>query len=481
MEPQLDTLRRAAAPLEPDAATRAAWLDQVAAFAADYLARVPRDPVFLAQPAGGRGLAQAGLPAAGRPLDEVLSLFDREVLGNGINPTSGRFFGYIPGGGLYASALGDFLAAVTNRYAGVFFASPGAVRLENDLLRWMADEVVGFPASAAGNLASGGSVANLGAIVTARDAHGISGPLLPRSVVYSTVHAHHCIDKALHVAGLAGCVRRSIAVDDHYRMDAAALAEAIHADRAAGLAPWLVVASAGTTNSGAVDPLAEIADIAAAEALWLHVDGAYGAYFNLCPEGRVRLAPMARADSVVMDPHKTLFLPYGSGALLVRERTQLLASHGAAADYMAAILDAGDELSPADLSPELTRHFRGLRLWLPLQLAGVDAFRAALSEKIQLARAFHATMASEPGFEVGPFPDLSVVTYRAVPPRGDADEFNLALTRAIQQDGRIFVSETRLDGRVVLRLAVVCFRSHEADVELALDVIRATAATLAET
>ena len=478
MEPHLDTLRRAAAPLEPDAATRADWLAQVAAFAAEYLARVPQDPVFLGEPAGG-GPAPAAPPAAGRSLDDVLSLFDREVLGNGINPTSGRFFGYIPGGGLYASALGDFLAAVTNRYAGVFFASPGAVRLENDLLRWMADEVVGFPAGAAGNLASGGSVANLGAIVTARDAHEVSGARLPRSVVYTTIHAHHCIDKALHIAGLAHCVRRNVPVDARYRMDAAALAEAIRADRAAGLLPWLIVANAGTTNSGAVDPLADIADIAAAEGLWLHVDGAYGGYFNLCPEGRALLAPMARADSVVMDPHKTLFLPYGTGALLVRDRQQLLASHGAEADYMADILDAGDELSPADLSPELTRHFRGLRLWLPLQLAGVDAFRAALSEKIQLARAFHTALAAEPGFEVGPYPDLSVVTYRAVPPRGDADEFNLALTRAVQQDGRVFISDTRLDGRVVLRLAVVCFRSHEEDVALALDVIRAQASTLA--
>ena len=173
---------------------------------------------------------------------------------------------YIPGGGLYHSAVGDFLAAVSNKYAGVFFAGPGAVRMENLLLRWVAD-LVGYPAAAAGSIASGGSIATLTAIATARDAHRLRAADYPRSAVYLTDQAHHCIEKALRIAGLAESPVRRIAMDAGYRMRPDALAEAIAADRAAGLRPWLVIAAAGTTDVGAVDPLEAIADVAAARGL----------------------------------------------------------------------------------------------------------------------------------------------------------------------------------------------------------------------
>jgi glutamate/tyrosine decarboxylase-like PLP-dependent enzyme len=179
-----------------------------------------------------------------------------------------------------------------------------------------------------------------------------------------------------------------------------------------------------------------------------------------------------------MDPHKTLFLPYGTGALLVRDGEKLRASHAVGADYMQDTLDADVDVSPANLSPELTKHFRGLRLWLPLQVVGVAPFRAALSEKIHLARHFHARMSDAPGFEVGSFPDLSVVTYRYVPKHGDADAFNRALLRAIHDDGRVFVTSTQLDGRFTLRMAAVCFRTHLADIETAIDVLCETARRL---
>jgi aromatic-L-amino-acid decarboxylase len=351
------------------------------------------------------------------------------------------------------------------------------VRIENMLLRWMAD-TVGYPDHAAGNLASGGSLANLTAIVAARDAQGITPEVIARSVVYLTEHTHHCIHKALRVAGLASCVQRAVRVDERYRMDPAALDQAIAADRRAGLAPWLVVASAGTTNTGSVDPLAEIADVAASNGLWFHVDGAYGALFALCPEGRAVLEGMERSDSVVLDPHKTLFLPYGSGAVLVRDRAKLYAAFNAHADYLQDILESDEELSSADLSPELTRHFRGLRLWLPLKLLGVAPFRAALSEKIHLARYFHEQIGRIDGFEVGPYPDLSVVIYRYLPGRGDPDAFNQRLMNAIQNDGRVFVSSTRVDGAFVLRAAILCFRTHLDDVNEALDVLGRTAKQL---
>jgi glutamate/tyrosine decarboxylase-like PLP-dependent enzyme len=297
--------------------------------------------------------------------------------------------------------------------------------------------------------------------------------------VYVTAHVHHCIDKALRVAGLGHCVQRTVRVDEGYRMDAGALQDAIRADKKAGLRPWLIVASAGTTNTGAVDPLADLNDIARAHGLWFHVDGAYGAFFVLCPEGQAVLGGMDRSDSIVMDPHKTLFLPYGTGAVLIKDRHKLYASHNADADYMRDLLDDVGELSPADLSPELTKHFRGLRLWLPLKCLGVGPFRAALSEKIQLARYFYERIQHIDGFEVGPYPDLSVVTYRYHPQRGNADDFNQHLTQAIHQDGHVFISSTRVDGKLVLRLAVSCFRTHLDDIDTTLEMLTRTAQQLA--
>jgi len=463
--------------LEPDPAQREHLVSRVIAYANNFLDELTSAPAYAAHPDNGRGIYDSPISEEGIGIDEVLALLDENVDSPGINTTSGRYLGYIPGGGLFHAALGDYLAAVTNQYAGLFFASPGAVRIENMLLRWMAD-MVGYPDSAAGNLASGGSIANLTAIVTARDACGVVPKTISNSVVYVTEHVHHCIGKALHVAGLGNCVRREVRVDEGYRMDPVALNSAIQADRQAGLQPWLIVASAGTTNTGSVDPLAEIAEIAAAQGLWFHVDGAYGALFALCPEGQAILGGMDKSDSIVLDPHKTLFLPYGSGAVLVKERAKLYAAFSAHADYLQDVLDAVEELSSADLSPELTRHFRGLRLWLPLKVLGVAPFRAALSEKIHLARYFYEQIQKIDGFEVGPYPDLSVVTYRYLPKRGDPDEFNQRLMGAVQDGGRIFVSSTRVDGAFVLRAAIVCFRTHLDDVDEALEVLSRTAQEL---
>jgi aromatic-L-amino-acid decarboxylase len=464
------SLEQSARHLEPDAAQRERLTTQVIAYADRFLDGIASAPAY-SPPTPDRTIADMPIPEEGIAIETALALLREHVDTPGLNPASGRNLGYVPGGGIFHAALGDFLAAVANRYAGMALGSPGAVQLENRLLRWMASEI-GYPGTAAGNLTSGGSLANLTAIVTARDAHAISGEIITRSVVYTTEHVHHCVDKALHIAGLRGCIRRTVPVDASYRMDARALDAAINADRRAGLNPWLVIASAGTTNSGAVDPLDTVGQIAAAQRVWFHVDGAYGALFALCPAGRAVLRGMERADSVVMDPHKTLFLPYGTGAVLVRDRQALYAAFSAHADYLEPITDGDDELSPSDVSPELTKHFRGLRLWLPLALVGVGPFRAALAEKIQLARVFHARMSQIDGFEVGPIPDLSIVTCRYVPPRGDADDFNQRLMHAVQQEGHIFISATRLDGKLVLRAAIVCFRTHRDEIDVAIDTLQ---------
>lgn len=473
-------LERDARGLDADAPVRARWRETANAYTERFLESLNELPAYrsgFGDPAGALTQPFAEEPA---DIEQVLAILESEVDSPGINPASPGSFGYIPGGGLYPAALGDFLADVTNRYSGVFFAAPGAVRLEMQLVAWLAG-LVGYPATTAGgDLTSGGSIANLSAIVTARDAHEVRTADLPHRVVYLSEQSHHSLGKALRIAGLAECVHRIIEVDDRWRMDADALAARVAADRRAGLLPWFVVATAGTTNVGAVDPLGTIAQIAAAEGLWLHVDAAYGGAFLLCEEGRQMLAGIEQSDSAAIDPHKGLFLPFGSGALVVRDRERLANANRYHANYMQDAFRPDVELSPADLSPELSRPFRGLRLWLPLKLFGLAPFRAALEEKLLLARYFHSRLAGLPGWEVGPEPDLSVVTYRYLPERGDADEFNRRLVAAVQNDGRVFISSTQLNGRFTLRLAVLNVRTHLAEVELALELLQHHARRLVE-
>lgn len=476
MERELRRLEALARQLDPDAAARKDMNRQAFDFADDFLASLARRGTYRAD-------AAAPDPAPFRPADaagsvsEILGVLEREVLGTGINPASGGHFGYIPGGGIYPSALGDFLADVTNSYSGVHFASPGAAIMERSLVRWMAD-LVGLPAGAGGDLTSGGSIANLAAVVTAREACGIRARDVEHSVVYLSGQTHHCVDKALRLAGLGDCVIRRVAVDEGWRMDPAALAQSAAADRAAGLRPWMVVASAGSTDVGAVDPLEAIADVATEQRLWNHVDAAYGGFFLLTALGRQRLNGIERADTVVLDPHKGLFLPFGSGAILARDEQQLAAAHYYTANYMQDARDAGGVFSPADLGPELTRPFRGLRLWLPLKLYGLAPFRAALEEKLLLARYFRERLGQIPGFEPGPAPDLSVVTFRYQPGHGDAENHNRSLLQSVHQDGRFFISSTQLDGQYTLRFACLHLRSHRQEVDGLLALLAQTAARI---
>lgn len=470
-------LEQAAASLEPDAEKRRVLFEAVGTHTEDFLARLPAASVFETNAGPAAELARHRPSEAPAALDELLELFRRSVEDTGLKASSAGHLAYIPGGGLYASALGDYLAAVTDEYAGVRFAGPGAVEMENVLLRWMGD-LVGYPAGAQGNLASGGSVANLIAVVTAREAHGLRCAHIPKAVVYLTAQTHHSLERALRIAGLGECVVRRVATDACHRMVPAALQNTIANDRAVGLRPWLVAATAGSTDVGAIDPLEPIGQIAAAEGLWYHIDAAYGGFFLLCPEVRERLRGLERSDSLVMDPHKSLFLPYGLGAVLVRDGAMLARAHHYRADYMQDTVTSSPAAdSPADLSPELSKHFRGPRLWLPLLLYGVAPFRACLEEKRLLTQYFHQRVRSH-GFEVGPDPELTVSMYRWIPERGNPDAFNEALVQAIHQDGRVFVSSTRIDGRYFLRLAVLSFRTHLETIELTLRVLAEKVAEL---
>lgn len=472
MRDKILELEQKARLLEPNADTRKGWTGAVNQYAENFLSEIETLKAWNETTAKGEGVLALPIVDHPRKIDELLAVIEKEVDTPALNPASGGHLAYIPGGGLFPTALGDYLADITNRYAGIFFASPGAVRIENLLIRWMC-EMVGFPKTALGNLTSGGSIATLVAVTTARDAKKIKARDIENSVIYLTEQAHHSVQKAIRIAGLGEARISYIPITEKFRMDEVALAREIEQDLAEGFKPFMIVASAGTTDTGVIDPLPAIADLAEAHQMWLHVDAAYGGFFLLADEVKADFAGIERADSVTIDPHKGLFLAYGTGAILIKNVEALQNTHYYLANYMQDVVKEVEEPSPADLSPELTKHFRGMRLWLPLQLFGLAPFKAALSEKIWLTRYFHAEIQKR-GFEVGPVPELSVMIYRYVPENGEANTFNARLVEEVRKDGRVYLSSTSIKGVFWIRLAVLSFRSHLRTIDLCLEVLEAS-------
>jgi len=481
LQNRLQELEATARKLEqPDEAFRTDRVEPAAeeafAYARHFLSTLPEKKAFVEDVTTPRLLQQYPVQDEPREASEVFTVLHRVFDDVSLNAASGGHLAYIPGGGLYYAALGDYLAAVTNKYSTVFYISPAAVKMENLLIRWMC-ELVGYPADKSGGyLTSGGSLANLSAIVAARDAKEVKAERIPRSVVYFTHQVHHCVLKDLRVAGLAECVIREVPMNEAYEMRAEALAAMVEADLKEGLYPWLVVASAGSTDVSAIDPLNEIADIAEKYKLWFHVDAAYGGFFLLTEMGKQKMKGIHRADSVVMDPHKGLFMPYGTGAVIVKDVQTLWRSNHFDANYMQDAIPYHDEISPADISPELSRHFRGLRVWLPLQLHGLKPFRAALEEKMLLTQYFYHEV-KKLGFETGPFPELSVMIYRYVPVRlkgniAAINEYNAKILKSVNADGKVFISSTSLNGEYWLRLAVLSFRTHRTHIDYLLQLLK---------
>jgi aromatic-L-amino-acid decarboxylase len=383
--------------------------------------------------------------------------------GGGLTTTSGRYFGYIPGGGLPTAAFADFIAALVNSYSGTHALSPAAVTIENACMRWLLD-AVGFPAEAWGALLSGGSLATITALVVAREQLRRDRSA---AVVYLSDQTHLCVRKGLRTIGMAECRMRVIPTDADLRMCPRALEGAIVEDLASGLHPWLLVASAGTTNTGAVDPFDRLAEIARRFGLWFHVDGAYGGLFALTARGRELLRGIEHADSIVIDPHKAMFLPYGIGACLLRNGELLKATFSERAAYLADSYEE-HERSPSDYSPELTRHFRGLRLWLSLRVHGATRFRAALEEKLALAEALHRELSAIDRIELIGRPQLSIVVFR----HRDGDVATRSLLQRVLARGVVHISSTQIGGRFYLRACVLSFRTHCEQVDCLIEEIR---------
>ena len=454
-----------------------ALIDAAARRVLDYVESLPGQPS--ADTEGSEELARSlvePLPETGRPYEELLDLLFRKVVTKGFGTAGPGYLAYIPGGGIVHSAVADFIADAVNRYVGVFAAAPGLAQIEANVVRWFCD-IVGYPAAAGGILTSGGSLANFSALVTARRER-LPDDFLS-GVLYASDQVHHSIAKAAMLAGFPEENVRLVPSDAAFRIRLDALADAIAADRAAGRRPFLAVGSAGTTNTGAVDDLDALADLCARERLWLHVDAAYGGFFVLTADGRRRLAGIARADSVVLDPHKGLFLPYGTGSLLVRDRDTLRRAHALSADYMPPMQEDPDLVDFNLISPELSRDWRGLRVWLPLAMHGIGPFRRNLEEKLELARWATEELRTIPGIEILAEPQLSIVAFRMARPDLDADAgnaVNRALLAAINDRKRVYLTGTMLGQKFALRICVLSFRTHMDRMREGLDDVRSAVA-----
>ena len=425
--------------------------------------------------------ARQDWPEEPLPFDDLRDqLFDELTPKSMLHPGPG-FLGFIPGGGLFHSALANLIASVINRYVTVWAAAPALVQLEMNVIRWFC-RIVGYPSTAGGFLASGGSMANFSALVAARR------ELLPENFLQGTLyvceHTHHSVHKAALMAGFPSSGLRTVPADDAFRMRPEALEAQIEADRQQGLQPFFVVGNGGSTNTGAVDPLPEMAAIAARQGLWFHIDAAYGGFFALTERGRQRLAGMELADSITLDPHKSLFVPYGTGCLLVKDLNKLRRAHSVGADYMPKIQDDPERIDFSEISPELSRSFRGLGVWLPIKMVGVDPFRAALDEKLDLAQWITEQLRTVEGLDIVAEPQLSTLAFRlrrdafAGAPGFDGldddalDGLSQRLLDIINAKQRVFLTGTRLAGRFVIRICVLGLRTHGERMKMCLEDIQ---------
>jgi glutamate/tyrosine decarboxylase-like PLP-dependent enzyme len=446
----------------------------------DWLEGVRGRPVWEQMPAEKRAEMRVPLPRQGTPVEDLYADFQRLVLPYGAGNDHPRFFGWVNGGGTAAGILAELLVAVFNPNCGG--RDHAAIEVERQVVAWAA-EAVGFPKTAGGVLIAGSSMANMVALLTARRAalgpdvraRGVGGKGL---VAYCSAAAHGCIPRAMDMAGLGTDALRLIPADDAHRMDIAALEQAIAADVAAGLHPFLIVGTAGTVDTGAFDNLAAIADIAAREKIWFHVDGAFGATAAFSAKYRPLLAGVERADSLAFDFHKWAQVPYDCGCVLVRDRTLLLETFAQSLAYLEGADRgiAGNAPWPRDMGPDLSREFRALKVWFTLRAYGADGIGRVVETGCDVAQHLAARVLREPALELLAPVALNIVCFRVAQGAEDLNQFNKDLVADIQEAGIAAPSTTTINGKLAIRAGVFNHRSTREDADALVDGILAVAA-----
>ena len=464
--------------LPPDEVRRIG--DLAADAVAAHRAELTRRPVF-GKVGDGAALFDEPVPEDGRPIDEIVAFVREHVMPRPFGNSHPRFFGFINATADPVGTIADYMASAMN--PNCWGGDHAAIHVEQRVIAWLS-EMLGLPAGTEGILASGGSMANFIALATARRAvapgnvreDGLAGEGRPRLVVYASDQVHSCVDRAVDLLGIGTRQLRKVAVDDGFRMKVDALRDGIAGDRAAGLTPAIVVGTAGTVNTGAIDPLEEIADLCAREGLWFHVDGAYGALAAITPSLRALFAGLDRAQSLAADPHKWLYVPYEAGAALVPERGRMADAFRKFPEYLAS-----DPESPfpgpawfAERGPELSRGFKALKVWMGLKRHGRRGYAAAIERDVALARFLSEEVDRRPDFERLAPTVLSIANFRFRPadtPLGDEqlDALNRRIVNRLVGEGSFFLAPTILRGRASLRVSITNFRTTEQDLVFLLD------------
>ena len=440
----------------------------------DHMKGLRQTPAWREAPEATRlRLESERVPRAGRGAAAAYESFVQDVLPYGIGNAHPRFWGWVMGSGTPVGMLAEMLAAGMNPNVGGF--NDSAMMVEEQVIRWMA-ELMGMPQGASGLLTSGGSMANVIGLAVGRHARagfdvrgdGLkSGPLMR---VYGSTETHSWLKKALELMGMGRVSLCSVRVDEGYGMKIGEVKEAIAADRAAGIVPLCVVATAGTVNTGATDDLAAIADVCAAEGLWFHVDGAFGALAYWSEKLRPALLGMERADSLAFDLHKWGYLPYDVGCVLVRDADAYRAAFATGASYLNAMErgPAAGGIRFAERTPELSRGFRALKVWMSFKAQGVDSITELVEQNVEQARYLAARVKREPELELAAEVPLNIVCFRY---RGAGDAENQEILQRVQERGIAVPSSTVLEGLFAIRVAITNHRSRREDFDALADAV----------
>lgn len=442
---------------------------RVSKLVAHHLASLRQQPVYttLTRTQAERLIAGPA-PEEGTDFEQLIRVLEQHVFAHAAREPHPGFMAYVPSCPTFPAVLGDWLATGFNCFGGVWSVAAGPNAVELTVLDWFR-AWLGMPRGTSGLLTSGGSAATVTAVVAARHAVVQDEPgRLERAVLYSSMQAHSSVTRAAWIAGIPRRNIRAVPVDAGFRMIPAALAAAVRADRDAGLLPVCVVASAGTTNTGSVDPLHPIADICRDEGIWLHIDAAYGGFAALTDRGRTLLDGIERADTVTLDPHKWLFVPFECGCLLARDPARLSDAFRILPEYLRDVETDGVEVNFADYGEQLTRYTRAFKVWLPIQYFGLGAVRSAIDTGINLAAHAESLLREDPIFEILSPAQLGIVCFRVHPSGlhdpGELDALNERINLQVNALGRHFISSTRLNGRFSLRICILGFRTRTEDV-----------------